>query len=68
MNIKRRILELLIYCFSQNEIADILKAEGFHPYSLSSVEKKLRQIKEEYEAKTLFHLAVLLIKDEYFTL
>ncbi|REC47887.1 MULTISPECIES: hypothetical protein [Chryseobacterium] len=68
MNIKRRILELLKEGFSQHEIADILKAEGFHPNSLSSVEKKLRQIKEEYEAKTLFHLAVLLIKDEYFTL
>ena len=67
MDIKRRILELLKEGFSQNEIADILKAEGFQPNSLSSVEKKLKQIKDEYEAKTLFHLAILLIKDEYFT-
>lgn len=66
IDVNLKILNLLKKGYAQSEIADILKKEGIVPNSLSSVEKKLNQLKKDYKAKTLFHLAVILMEDESF--
>ncbi|WP_185286838.1 helix-turn-helix transcriptional regulator [Chryseobacterium indologenes] len=62
---EKLIINYLVICYlkdglSQQEIAERLKQNDIKPNSLSSVEKKLKQIKEYYEAKNLFHLACIL--------
>ncbi|WP_289552808.1 hypothetical protein [Olivibacter sp. 47] len=49
---------------TQKEISIILKEQGVKPYSLSSIEKELKMIREWYDAKTMFHLGVILARDE----
>ncbi|SIS71885.1 MULTISPECIES: hypothetical protein [Chryseobacterium] len=45
---------------NQHEIAEKLKKENIKPNSLSSIEKRLNQIRHYYDAKTMFHLACIL--------
>ncbi|GAB0156242.1 hypothetical protein CHRYSEOSP005_15060 [Chryseobacterium sp. Alg-005] len=59
-NIENLIIKYLQEGFTQQEIANKLKEQNITPNSLSSVEKRLKQIKEDNEAKTLFHLACIL--------
>lgn len=66
MNIEREILTMLKDGLSQAQIADELKELGFKTNSLSSVEKKLKQVREAYKANSLFHLACLLCEEGYF--
>lgn len=47
---------------TQKDISEYLKKKGITPNSVSIIEKRLRKIKEEYNAKTLFHLALTLKK------
>lgn len=54
------IIKYLCEGFTQNEIAEKLKADGFKPCSLSAIEKELNKIRAEYKAKTMFHLAYLI--------
>lgn len=56
-NIKHRWRSL-----SQKKIAFELQKKEFKPNSLSSIEKYLKALREEYGASTLFHLACLMIK------
>ena len=51
--------------YSQQQISDKLKEENIKPNSLSIIEKHLKDIKCCYQAKTLFHLAVILIQEDY---
>ncbi len=64
MEFKFTIIQLLRSGFSQKEISDSLKNANIKPNSLSSVEKYINQLKQEYQAKTMFHLACLLFKIE----
>lgn len=66
MDVSRMILTLLKDGLNQTEIAEKLKQENIKPNSLSSVEKKIKDIKELYNAKTMFHLACILYSEEYF--
>lgn len=50
----------------QPEITEKLKEKGITPNSLSSVEKRLKQIKEYYQAKTPFNLACILYNKKTF--
>lgn len=59
-NINDLIITWLQEGLQQPEIAKRLKQQNIRPNSISSVEKKIRQIKEEHEANTLFHLACIL--------
>ncbi len=59
-NIDDLIIGFLKEGLSQKQIAGKLHDLNIKPNSLSSVEKRLRQIRECYEAKTLFHLACIL--------
>ena len=59
-NIDDLIIDYLKDGLSQKQIAGKLKDLNIEPNSLSSVEKKLRTLREIYEAKTLFHLACIL--------
>nr|WP_315419641.1 hypothetical protein [uncultured Pedobacter sp.] len=45
---------------TQKEIADIFVSKKIYPNSLSSIEKRLKVIKELYNASTMFHLGVIL--------
>lgn len=51
---------------TQSEISEKLKETGEKPNSLSSVEKKLKELRAAYNAKTMFHLACILHSEEYF--
>ncbi len=62
MEFKFTIIQLLRSGFSQKEIAESLKNANIKPNSLSSVEKYINQLKQDYHAKTMFHLACLLFK------
>lgn len=66
MKLEDEILLMLKEGLTQSEIADKLKELGKKPNSLSSVEKKLKEIRAVYNAKTLFHLACILHSEEYF--
>lgn len=65
MDIKRKILKLLKAGYSQKQITLILKSEDIKPNSLSMVEKYIKEIREIYCAKTMFHLAIILIEQGY---
>lgn len=51
--------------YSQQQISDQFKVENIKPNSLSMIEKYLREIREVYKAKSLFHLAFILMEEEY---
>ena len=65
MDITKKILRLLKEGNTQQQISDIFKYQGIKPNSLSTIEKYLKQIREDYKAKSLFHLAYILIEDQY---
>lgn len=56
----RDLVNLLKDGLSQPEISGILKNAGITPNSLSSIEKRLKAIRERFGAYTNFHLAVIL--------
>ncbi|MGC5746840.1 helix-turn-helix transcriptional regulator [Chryseobacterium sp. NFX27] len=60
--IKEIIIEFLKDGLSQKQIAFELQKKEVKPNSLSSIEKYLKALREEYGASTLFHLACLMIK------
>lgn len=60
MNIDQLILNYLGEGKTQSEISNILKEANINPNSVSSIEKKLKTIRARYNAKTNFHLAVIL--------
>ena len=62
ININLKIAELLAKGLTQKEASDELKRLGIVPNSLSSIEKKLKSMRSEYEAKTVIHLFVKLTK------
>lgn len=65
MDIKRKILKLLKDGYTQKQIALIMKSEDIKPNSLSIVEKYIKEIRKIYCAKTMFHLAIILIEQGY---
>lgn len=64
--VKAQILKWLQAGYSQSQIAEKLKEQNISTNSLSSVEKKLKEIRESYKAKTMFHLACILNDEGYF--
>lgn len=56
------ILQYLAEGKTQSEVAGLLKLNGIKPNSLSYIEKKLKAIRKQHNAKTIFHLAVILSK------
>ncbi|GAB0154770.1 hypothetical protein CHRYSEOSP005_00300 [Chryseobacterium sp. Alg-005] len=54
------IIDYLKDGLSQHEIAERLKENDIKPNSLSSIEKRINQIKHYYNAKSMFHLACIL--------
>jgi len=55
---------LIVQCMAkgmkQYDVAEHFKQKGITPNSVSIIEKRLRKIREEYHAKTNFHLAIIL--------
>lgn len=60
--IEKTICQLLAKGMTQQEISDHLKLKSIEPNSVSSIEKKIKSIKKQHGAKTIFHLAVILTK------
>lgn len=60
--VDRCILDGLSNGLKQREISNHIKTLGYHPSSLKSVETRIRLLKDAYNAKTNFQLAVVLIK------
>lgn len=56
------IIQYLKNGLSQKQIAFNLQANEIKPNSLSSVEKYIKALREEYQAKTMFHLACILFE------
>lgn len=54
------ILQYLKEGKTQAEISDLLKSLEIKPNSLSIIEKRLKAIREKFNAKSNFHLAVIL--------
>lgn len=59
-NIEDKIIQFLKDGLTQFEISKKLKEENVKPNSLSSVEKKIKNIREFYGANTLFHLGYII--------
>ncbi|PKH52418.1 hypothetical protein CXF68_17725 [Tenacibaculum sp. Bg11-29] len=61
-DINQQIVKLLSLGMTQKDVSNHLKEKGVTPCSLSIIEKRLKLMKKEYKAKTLFHLAIILKK------
>lgn len=59
------IVKYLFEGKSQKEIAVLLKEQGIEPNSLSSIEKTLKNLKAQHDAKTMFHLGAILTIKKY---
>jgi len=59
-NVNDFIIENLKKGFNQKEISEKLKLLNVKPNSLSSVEKKIKIIRELHGANTLFHLGYII--------
>ena len=56
------MLRLLAKGLKQQQVSDEMKRLGVSPNSLSSIEKRLKQIRKEYRADTIIHLFVKLCR------
>lgn len=59
MEIDKFILNGLANGWTQSDISNGLKNRFIKPNSISFVEKRIRELKSKHEAKTLFHLAII---------
>ncbi|MEP5253795.1 MAG: response regulator transcription factor [Winogradskyella arenosi] len=57
-----QLLKLLSQGLSQDEISQNFKLNGINPNSLSTIEKKLNKLKDQFKANNAIHL-VALVKD-----
>jgi len=64
-DIDELIIKYLFEGKTQSEISHMLKEYGIKPNSLSSVEKRLKEIKNRHNAKTMFHLGLILGLKKY---
>lgn len=55
-----QIVQCMAKGMKQSDVANHFKKIGVTPNSLSIIEKRLRRVREEYHAKTNFHLAIIL--------
>jgi DNA-binding NarL/FixJ family response regulator len=55
-NVNIEILRLLSLGHSQKEVSEELKRKGIFPNSISSVDKKLKSMRDEWNCKTVFQL------------
>lgn len=57
---KESMVRMLIKGKTLKEISEILKEKNIKPNSLSFLEKLLKNLKVEHNAKTMLHLGVIL--------
>ena len=55
-----QLLHLLSQGYNQNNIEQYFKTQGVSPASRSSIEKRLKDLREEFEASTNVHLIAIL--------
>ncbi|WP_178984100.1 DNA-binding response regulator [Winogradskyella helgolandensis] len=54
-----RLLKMLSEGQSQDEISSSLKSNGIHPSSLSTIEKRLNKLREQFKAHNAIHLVAI---------
>lgn len=62
----RHIAVAMSVGLTQDEIVEHFKLQNIKPNSKSIIEKTIKKMKVEHNAKTLFHLAVILKKKGWF--
>lgn len=62
----RQIAICLSTGMTQDELVAHFKLQNITPNSKSAIEKKIKQMKADHGANTLFHLAVILKKKGWF--
>ncbi|OOG19118.1 hypothetical protein BWD42_03990 [Sphingobacterium sp. CZ-UAM] len=63
---QEEVIKGLLAGMSQQEISDDLKNRNLDPFSLSSIEKLLKNLKSAYNAKTYFHLGAIIATRRYY--
>ncbi|MBU2929418.1 DNA-binding response regulator [Winogradskyella psychrotolerans] len=53
------LLKMLSQGQSQDDISTILKSNGIHPNSLSTIEKRLNKLREQFKANNAIHLVAI---------
>ncbi|WP_312208303.1 hypothetical protein [Empedobacter sp.] len=61
---RNKLIKHLSEGLNQIQIAQIFKNENYKPNSLSSIEKEIYKLKEEYNAKTMFELGFKIAKSK----
>jgi len=59
-----QLLQLLAAGYTQDQIELKFKEDGVSPSSRSSIEKRLKDLREEFDAQTTVHLIALLLGDK----
>ena len=54
-----QLIQELAEGYSQAEISERFKAHGYHPSSLSSIEKRINKLKDYFMARNTTHLVAL---------
>lgn len=62
---EKLLIDSLLKGKTQPEIARELKEKGHNPYSLSSIEKTLNDLKRKHNANTLFQLGAIITLKRY---
>ncbi|GEM65381.1 hypothetical protein D3C87_1440660 [compost metagenome] len=62
---EKLIIDSLLKGKTQQEISIELKSKGVVPYSLSSIEKTMNDLKRKHQASTLFQLGAIITLKRY---
>ena len=59
-----KVMKLLAKGYTQKEVSQELKKNGYSATSLSTIEKLLAKLRKQYKVKTTIQLFVFLVKKE----
>ena len=59
-----KVMKLLAKGYTQKEVSQELKKNGYSATSLSTIEKLLAKLRKQYNVKTTIQLFVFLVKKE----
>jgi len=61
-NTQRIIIKQMADGYTQLEVSDNLKRRGITPNSVSTIEKEIKKLKKQFNAKSAVHLFVILMR------
>lgn len=59
-NFRQLLINQLMQGYGQSEISKMFYESGIQPNSVSSIEKEIKRLKNENNAKSMFHLGAIL--------